>query len=195
MEEEYKGFTIKIEHDDDPENPRDWDNIGTMVCFHDRYDLGDKHEFDEPDDFIAWLKEQGNKVFSLPLYLYDHSGITMKTSSFNDRWDSGAVGWIYVTVEKAKQELGNYEWKQLKGRTYSVLESEVKDYDMYISGEVYGFQITDEQGEELEDGSVWGIFGYTETLEEAKRTIDGYYKLPRSRRPRKAAPNAKEYHQ
>ena len=40
--EEYKGYTIKIEHDDYPDNPRDWDNAGEMVCWHRRYNLGDE---------------------------------------------------------------------------------------------------------------------------------------------------------
>jgi ribulose bisphosphate carboxylase small subunit len=31
--EEYKGYTIKVEYDEDPQNPRtDWDSAGTMVC-------------------------------------------------------------------------------------------------------------------------------------------------------------------
>jgi len=37
-----KKFELKIEQDTDPMNPRtDWDNLGTMVCFHKLYDLGD----------------------------------------------------------------------------------------------------------------------------------------------------------
>ena len=27
----------------------------------------------------------------------DHSGLAMQTASFNDPWDSGQVGWIYVS--------------------------------------------------------------------------------------------------
>lgn len=25
---------VKIESDDNPTSPRDWDNLGTMVCWH-----------------------------------------------------------------------------------------------------------------------------------------------------------------
>ena len=43
---EYKGHTINIFPDEDAPNPREkFDNFGTMVCFHHRYDLGDQHEF------------------------------------------------------------------------------------------------------------------------------------------------------
>ena len=35
-------ITIKIELDTEPINPREWDNLGTMYCFHRNYILGDK---------------------------------------------------------------------------------------------------------------------------------------------------------
>ena len=47
-------LALVVETDPDPLNPRrDWDgNIGTMVCWHRRYDLGDKHEYDTPEEFL-----------------------------------------------------------------------------------------------------------------------------------------------
>lgn len=38
---EYRGFNINIYLDDMAEDPRDWDNIGTMYCVHRDYPLGD----------------------------------------------------------------------------------------------------------------------------------------------------------
>ena len=46
-----------------------------------------------------------DKVFYLPLYLYDHSGITMSTGSFCDSWDSGQVGFISVNERLPEREL------------------------------------------------------------------------------------------
>lgn len=40
----------------------------------------------------------------MPLYLMDHSGLAMQTESFHDPWDSGQVGWIYVSKEDALKE-------------------------------------------------------------------------------------------
>ena len=37
----YRGFEIKIYQDDMAENPREWDNIGRMLCKHRNYCLGD----------------------------------------------------------------------------------------------------------------------------------------------------------
>ena len=45
----YKGYTIAIDYDSDPSNPREWDNFGTMVCFHRRYALGDSFKLDIDD--------------------------------------------------------------------------------------------------------------------------------------------------
>ena len=43
--EEYRGYTIRLVPDPDPENPREeWDNVGTMRCWHRRYNLGDRPE-------------------------------------------------------------------------------------------------------------------------------------------------------
>ena len=83
---EYKGLTIKIYQDEDAENPRDWDNFGHMICFHSRYTLGDKHEMTPEDARQLYDRKD---VIALPLYLYDHSGITIRTSPFSCPWDSG----------------------------------------------------------------------------------------------------------
>ena len=38
------------------------------------------------------MKVISQKFLMLPLYLYDHSGITMNTTGFSCPWDSGQVG-------------------------------------------------------------------------------------------------------
>ncbi len=71
----------------DIENPREWDNLGTMVCWHRHYELGDEHRYATPDDFIDAFDPKsenwnGQKIaVIMPLYLFDHSGITMSTST------------------------------------------------------------------------------------------------------------------
>ena len=57
----------------------------------------------------AMQKVISEKYLMLPLYLYDHSGLAMSTESFSGRaphaeWDSGQVGWIYVSKEDALRE-------------------------------------------------------------------------------------------
>ena len=49
-------YTLFILDDDTPLNPReDHDCLGKMVCWHSRYSLGEKHDYDEPSDFLRSL--------------------------------------------------------------------------------------------------------------------------------------------
>jgi len=169
----YKGYTIEITPDDDPINPvEEFDGLGTMVCLHGRYRLGHKQ------DRSLMPLEHSKKVISLPIYMYDHSGITINTTGFSCPWDSGKLGFIYVEKDKIRKEYG---WKKLtKKRVEQVktyLEGEVEIYDQYLTGSVYGFQITDHEDEDIDDdGSCWGYFGYDHEksglLEEARSRID-----------------------
>jgi hypothetical protein len=164
-------YRIDIISDDDPEDPRGWDNLGTMVCFHRRYNLGDKHNFDEPSEARDFLKDKKARHIVLPLYLYDHSGITMNTTGFSCPWDSGQVGWIYITREKVRKEYGcKRVTKKMVEKIKGYLRNEVETYDQYLTGDVYGFRITDEETEEEMD-SCWGFFGEKYCMEEAESIV------------------------
>ena len=181
----YKGYTIKIHQDEDPLNPRtDYDCLGTMVCFHKRYDLGDKHSI-RHEDYDGWariedmLRTDLDAAIILPLYLYDHSGITMKTSPFGCRWDSGQVGFIYVSREKVFKEYGRKDLAKAIEQATKVLEGEVETYDHYLRGDVYGYTLYAPGDEDLDDSidSCWGYLGgYDDkdygALSEAKSLVD-----------------------
>ena len=158
---------LSIEQDIDPVDPRDWDNLGTMVCFHKRYNLGDKNDLDL-DDFNSWeeleeyLMEEEGAVVMLSLRLYDHSGISMSTSTrypYNCPWDSGWIGLIYRTQEKLN-ETGTD-----KKTAEDILEAEVKTYDQYLRGDIYGFTLYEvkkcDLGYEHREiiDSCWGFYG------------------------------------
>jgi hypothetical protein len=94
----------------------------------------------------------------LPLYLYDHSGITMRTSPFSCPWDSGQVGWIYVPLTKVREEYGvKRVTKRVRDLVTKVLVQEVETYDQMLTGQVYGVIIEDEDGDQLD--SLWGMYG------------------------------------
>lgn len=164
---------FRLVQDENPESPREWDNLGTMACFHRRYDLGDKNITFSSDDFDGWSEMENyiwkklNAAVVLPLYLYDHSGITINTTGFNCRWDSGQIGFIYVTKDKLKEEFCVKRiTKDVIDKATKNLISEVEIYDQYITGDVYGFQIVKidkcdhgHNHEEIED-SCYGFFGY-----------------------------------
>ena len=150
------------------DSPRDWDNLGVMVCWHNHYDLGDKHNFDSPADFQEWAKD--HKMVILPLYLYDHSGITMSTGPFACPWDSGQVGWIYCEHETILKEYGGHRvGAKRKQRVTELLIGEVDTYDKYLRGEVYGFEL-----ETWKDGVVDSCWGFYD-IEDIKGHIPDEY--------------------
>lgn len=169
---------LRIMNDTDPQSPRDWDNLGKMVCWHNRYNLGDEQPTEDPEDF---LKELGDKIVILPLFLYDHSGITMKTSAFNCRWDSGQVGYIYATNEDIIKEYGDVTEKTIE-KVKKILDAEVKTYDQYLTGDVYGFILEEKnQCESCKNiewkniDSCWGFFGMDHLKESLKDQLEEKY--------------------
>lgn len=164
--------TVKIFYDEDATDPREWDNAGTMVCFHRRYTLGDGYKhgkgnglFDSPESFQDWWKENGKGGLLIPLFLYDHSGITMSARPFSCPWDSGQVGWIYATRETILKEWGKGNRVTAKARKLaeSCLLDEVKTYDEYLTGSVYGY-VAECGGDK---DSCWGFFGFEYCIEQA----------------------------
>ena len=174
--EQYKGFTLNVVKDEDAQNPRtEWDNMGKMVCFHRHYALGDKHKL-SIDEVKAIAADEANYI-ALPLFLYDHSGITMNTTGFACPWDSGQVGIIYVSKKDVYKEYGVTRiTKTIKEKVLTVLRGEVETYDQYLRGEVYGYQIQNKQGETLD--SCYGYYGdYEENaLKEARDLADWHEK-------------------
>ena len=169
--ESFAGGTIKIIPDDDPESPREMDNTGIMVCWHRTHPLGDKHSFASPLDFEEWAAENTDEIVArLPLFLYDHSGITMSTGSFDDRWDAGQVGWIYATRESIRKIWGDEPYTE--AQIVEALESEVKIYDTYITGGYVGYVIEDEDGHTLD--SCWGFDDADYCMVEARSSAEYY---------------------
>lgn len=146
------GWTISLETDEYPSNPRDWDHIGIMACGHRRYDLGDEKA---PEEASSWgevarlLKAEEGARCLLPLYLFDHSGLSMTTNAASfQRWDSagwdwGQVGFIYTTTERLTV-MGCERWKAPRIR--DALRAEVAQYDAYLRGDVVAFVVKDADG-------------------------------------------------
>jgi len=149
----YKEIKLKEDHilqifqDTWGESPREWSNLGTMAIFHRRYNFGDEVDF-KSDDFDNWseMGEYINKdldaAVCIPIYMYDHSGITINCDGFACPWDSGQVGYIYVSRQKLKDEYGVKRISSvILERAEKALRREVHVMDQYITGDVYGFQV------------------------------------------------------
>jgi len=186
-------YKLEICIDESSESPRRWDNLAKMVCSHKRYNLGDKHDY-KHDDYDGWdemkkaIIKKEKAVVILPLYMYDHSGITISTSPFGCRWDSGQVGLIFVSRENAVKEFGKRITKEIKEKITDIINIEVKTYDQYVRGDIYGFNLKNK--ENGEEDSCWGFYGDNvfengmsdhiedEVMESLKEEISKEYKMP-----------------
>lgn len=176
------GYTVRVYQDELTNGPRgDWNCFGKMLCFHKRYTLGDEGLSKEigidPDDYSGWdeiedaLINDHAAAVILPLYMYDHSGITMNTTGFGFSWDSGQVGFTFATNDDVVKEYGDLS-KESLNKAEELLVNEVETYDKYLRGDVYGYTLdSDDEYEELDDYGCWGYYDYGYCVEEADRAL------------------------
>ena len=166
---EYNGFKVEICRDDFPMNPRGYDNTAILACWHRRLNLGDKQIQHMTEEELR--EDVSDILVLLPLYLYEHSGITMNTTGFSCQFDSGQVGWGYITKESAeKMGCVGPEWTEERLKAH--IRDEVSVYDHYIRGEVYGYRILNNEDEEVE--SCWGYDGGMDVAAEAREVVDSW---------------------
>ena len=167
VDKEGKEYLLTVEQYDYAEDPRYWNNLCTMTCWHRHYKLGDKHNYDGIEDFfqtlckevlnksydetdeLYWqdmfkMLQESNLILIKAINMYDHSGITVSTSNgypYNDRWDAGCVGFIYITKKKIFDECGNITEENWIERADKYLEGEMETYDQYLRGECYRYTL------------------------------------------------------
>src|SRR5690606_16220468 len=149
---------------------------------HRRSDLGDVTRYPDDSetetlaDFIRETIEDregegaADGAIAMPLWLYEHSGMTMRASKenlladgvsvsnpFSCPWDSGMVGFIYMTRETMDREWSRRDDpRDRRADAMDCMAAEVETYDMWLRGEVYGYIVADPDGNEH---SCWGVLG------------------------------------
>lgn len=238
--------TAVILLDDQPTSPREYNDLSHMICWHRRYNLGDKHNYDDSQEFAealakehlkirdvfsavkdgllsgyrlfevesamvngkqigphyqlehgsinprneVWvstpwrctreldfitsglqdfetllesfitsdllkLLDASNEVLIKPLFLYDHSVQSISTGSFVGRaqhadWDSGQVGFVYMTKDEALKNLSDVADTMRIGMVFAEHQQDpikvyanpnMKDPDLSVVMEDEGFQL------------------------------------------------------
>jgi hypothetical protein len=155
-------FRVEISEDQDIESPRTFENFSKMICYCNKYQLGDENPKCYPDEYLYQVmcdrelfvnskslpdeikledihKYINKHFYFLPLYLYDHSGISISTRPFSCPWDSRQIGFIYAPR-------GCFDGPE----GFEILEEEVKVYNQYLNGEVYYYVVKDQEGDILD---------------------------------------------
>jgi len=135
-------YQLDLFYDDEAQDPRKQKNLGTMVCFHRRFLLGDV-QAENTNLYTSWdgwlrgevLSKKRSGVEFLPLYLYDHSGLAINTTGYSCPWDSGQLGWIYVTGSKLKRA------GLTEAEAIDCLVEEVSHYDYYLKGLILCYEL------------------------------------------------------
>lgn len=108
-----------------------------------RLDYGDFHELQYGGDrrlaraladSPSAPKVLGGFIHLLPVYKFEHSGVSFNTTGYSDPWDSGQVGFIYCTHDRAVELLGSEVTEE---RALDVLRKEVDQYSKWANGEAY----------------------------------------------------------
>lgn len=166
---ENKKQKVNICYDQNGDSPREWDNIGKMVLKHRDYDMPcecdiNLNECDTIEELTKQLKKEYKALVVLPVYMYDHSGISLSTGTqypFNCRWDSSTIGVIFTNEESLKA-LGVKT--RSKKKLIEYLKGEVETYSQYLSGDVYGFELIEvskcDKCNEVHEEFIDSCYGY-----------------------------------
>lgn len=163
-------YTVEVVYDPYCENPREWcDHESVMVCFHKRYDLGDKDKHDyHSEHYTSWaeleeaIERDYPRCVILPLYIYSHGGggIAISTSPFSCPWNSGRLGLIFLSEDGIKTIYGVTEiTPELRERAEGLLQEEVREYDDWGQGRCCGWIVKNKDGNVVD--SCWGYIGDT----------------------------------
>lgn len=174
-EEPSKELRVEKDFDLYPESPREYLDTKTKFytfcrssCSPDRHgfssaaEWADSNGFDLgscPDDLVGSIRKKGYIV--LPVWKYEHSGVCFKaeeSNPFNDPWDSGLAGVIYISREDARQTLGV---KKLSAgaveKMEEIMRSEVDMWSAYADGEVYEYILLDSDDNVID--SIQEVYG------------------------------------
>ena len=196
-------YTIKLWHDPDCEDPLTNDegvfithdkgsraNYGNEPCSEEEHEqIGRRIElYLDPEGAKATAlakalrdddedEELGEPLIGLPVYVYEHGQVSMRTRAFSCPWDSGQSGFIYITEKTALSWQGGKRMTKAKlANVLKSLESVVETYGQWCNGETYFYTVEDETGEQVDDIGCGGYIGHEYAIEEAKRDVEHHHK-------------------
>lgn len=170
------GRYISIRYDPYPENPLTfYDSLGTYLTWENRHiSPSDNHyptalDFtaavlgeekaaacDSMQDVLQALDEAGYAAAGI--YRYEHGQVAYalgQANPYGDYWDSGAVGFAFISPEKLAYE------GMSKEQALSYMEGEMREYSAWANGDVFLVELYDEKGVSMETGTFYGFNGVT----------------------------------
>jgi hypothetical protein len=175
MRDKVTGVTGYLVDDPDAERPFTDDDAVCIVVLHGRYvDPSMGRCGRTPDEVASWCHDNAAKWYTVPLWMYDHSGTTYGVgliNPFSCPWDSGRVG----IVALRRVDWGNGDEPDSKMFEYA--SSVASGYSRWANGDCWGYVVEDADGEEL--SSCWGFIGQEDAREEMVDSFNHYVAVRR----------------
>jgi len=146
---------LVIEHDQDSESPREYENLGVFVTSSSRYNSPDGEDNEEyrvmidcadssnADEHAERIKAELEAKYVFPINKYEHSCVSYSIGT-SSGFDNGVCGFYIVYEDISEKE------------AEEIINEELKTYTQWCNGEVYGFTLYDDNGE-IED-SCWSFY-------------------------------------
>ena len=132
-------YRIELMHDCDPITPREWDNVAHFCFWHGRYNMAQELKQYTSAPELKELRRAHPDAYIYPVYMYDHSNISLSLGRFGCRFDSGLLGFAIVDKSRASDVFGITELTEERAR--EIVSDELQEYEQYINGEVYAVSI------------------------------------------------------
>lgn len=167
----YNGYWINIYYNDNAESPQEWGDGSLFLVHYHRQFWVDEKTFVTKEEIQDWYNNKGDleeRYWIWPVSAYIHGGVALSMGSgrhFPDYdWDVSHVG----AVLASKKEFDNEE------DAHKACESLIEVWNLYLSGEVYGYYITDSEDEDVGYGcsGYYGDYESSGLLNNAKSEID-----------------------
>ena len=174
------GHFFKLFYDKYSESPRLDDNVATILTWERNYNSPDEND----DTFEEFAEKHGVDVskgcnlnsvmeamrkegyYVVPVYSLHHGVSHYSIDGFNDPWDSGVAG-----IAFCKKQKGLPDNDDLFRR---IIEDEIKEYDAWVNGEVYGIMLLDKNEGVLDQTTNWVMLDEekTDTLKNMLLSIE-----------------------
>ncbi len=192
-------YSVNITYDKEPINPRDNPLYDKMYCWHDKYNLGDKHNTEHHGDVLksfvkqfeidmydsvlntkdslslndVILAELNEHMAIEPLYLYDGQYPEISTEKQKNGVQGEFIGYSFMTAEAIEKYYNSPLSPENISSANEVLKDNIDTYSHYLSGDNYLLEI-------LKDAEVlYAIQGFTgklddEMLHDMEMTTEDY---------------------
>ncbi len=155
----------RIEQDTDAQSPKEnGDTNLFIVAKHSQFWVPAPGQKTIPQYANEVVDEFKKTHWVFPLEAYIHGSVHLSLAGEGNypdrRWDVSQLGFVFVAKS---------EWRMNKSARKAAL-SLIAEWNQYLSGDVWGYIIEDEDGETVD--SCWGFYGREVAEEEAKAALN-----------------------